>query len=160
MTFLAKKNARTGGFCQSIQIDCHTCKKCKQGIAAAVLLFPVAGITTQATAFLPLPLLLVVWLLVLWKSVQTLYGIFSWESILEESFLVHKSDTWRYRGGLDTSCENSLQCAAYLYTGNACGDINVAWACAEWYAHPIVGPGGRQQWMGRVESHCDFDFPE
>jgi hypothetical protein len=55
-------------------------KKCERDIiAAAVLLFPVAGITAQATAFLPLPLLLVVWLLVLWKSVRTLYGIFSWE---------------------------------------------------------------------------------
>ena len=29
--------------------------------------------------------------------------------------------------------------AAYSYTGNACGDINVAWARAEWYAHS----GGR-----------------
>jgi hypothetical protein len=54
-------------------------QKYKQGIAAAVLLFPVAGITAQATAFLPLPLLLAMWLLVLWKRVQTLYGIFSWE---------------------------------------------------------------------------------
>jgi hypothetical protein len=79
MTFLAIF-FRTGIFCHSIQIDCHSCKKCERDIiAAAVLLFPVAGITAQATAFLPLPLLLVVWLLVLWKSVRTLYGIFSWE---------------------------------------------------------------------------------
>jgi hypothetical protein len=76
MTFLANSFTRTGIFCQLIQIDCHSCKKCEQGIAAAVPLFPVAGVTAQATAFLPLPLLLAVWLLVLWKRVQTLYRIF------------------------------------------------------------------------------------
>jgi hypothetical protein len=39
-------------------------KKCERGIAAVLLLLPVAGTTAQAIAVLPLPLLLVVCLLV------------------------------------------------------------------------------------------------
>jgi hypothetical protein len=77
MTFVGKNLRQLAYSASQFKSTATDVKNCERRIAAAVLLLPVASITAQATAFQPLPLLLIVWLLVLQKRVQTLYGIFS-----------------------------------------------------------------------------------
>jgi hypothetical protein len=77
MTFLAIFLGELAFSASRFKSTAKIAKLCERHIVAAVLLLQAASITVQVTAVLPLPLLLIVWLLVLWKKGQILYAIVS-----------------------------------------------------------------------------------